>query len=314
MGTAALAPRLLAWPREGHPAEPTAQPKPPFPAQGRLQIRPRRGWRSLRRPCGGQRRHGWRCYSDARRSGSWNDQRAPNLNAIGWRQTVRVGDHPHWDMVGLGNSGQSLAALDRDRLGAALCRRRAAHHRRRRLHSWGARREHTAKRHNPGPKAKPAPRANPKSHFPPSAPRRPRNPLFGARTQNHVKLWCACPRGKPATSGTKRTGPRSSVKNRPPCGGPAGAAGRGDPRRPAPPGCRPERARRRGRRHFRAAAVTMMRSNGACSGQPLVPSPKRHDDVPRRSSSNRRSASRSSSRWRSIVKTRRQRLARTAAW
>ena len=100
-------------------AEQSAQPQP-RDCSGRLSPGSgARGLRDLRLLRGRQRRDRCGRRSEARRAGAWNDQRAPNLNVIRRRQTVRLGNHPHRDMVAVGDFGQALPALDRDRLRAA---------------------------------------------------------------------------------------------------------------------------------------------------------------------------------------------------
>ena len=72
------------------------------------------GWSVLRgRPEAALRPMGRR--GDARLACPRNDQRAADLDAIGRRQAVRFGDDRHRHMVGVGDPGQALSALDRHR-------------------------------------------------------------------------------------------------------------------------------------------------------------------------------------------------------
>src|SRR5690349_16333405 len=133
----------------------------------------RHGLRDLRLLHGRHRRDRWGRRSEVRRASAWNDQRAPNLNEIRRRQAVRLGNHPHRDMIAVGDFGQALPALYRDRLWAAFYRRGAADHRRRPLYPRSARGKGTPEhRHQPKRGPKTAPRVNTNCHLPLHAPRR----------------------------------------------------------------------------------------------------------------------------------------------
>jgi len=87
-------------------------------------------------------------------------------------------------MVAVGDFGQGLPALDRDRLRATFHRRRAADHRRRPLYPRSAGRESTPQHHKPRPGPKTAPRANTNCHLPPARPpTRKTSPIWYAKAE-----------------------------------------------------------------------------------------------------------------------------------
>jgi len=116
----------------------------------------------------------------------------------------------------VGNLGQALPALNRDRLGSAFHRPRSTDHGCRPFHPRCAGGEAATDQHKhyPGRGAKTPMGVDTISHGPLPAPRRARISAIWYAPPDSCQVldptgFC----GRPATSGTKRTRPRSSVAN-----------------------------------------------------------------------------------------------------